>query len=439
MDGDCHSIDAVREAIQCLQKQCGPGVATTVFAPPQRCQNKKWMEFLKEDGIDFRPIHRSTKRLAEPNDKAIIREMRRMSRSPSICIALLIQDGDFVEPVLDIINERGSDNILVLIPKTMRSVIQTYETQGVTVLKMSPNNAEPTRVRAILHQDGSGSVKLAEPYEPLPQDMFAPVQDEVAMFLQNVGYGEARDGYMVQKCAKFWFANKLGSLTVSPTQPAVLAVHRFLAESDATGQLDLKEYAKKLAYFLPVTTRRGKLKKGEDKTFGCVKMRCVFDGGGPFILEDSSDLVLGALRRLGYMDDGFNTDVPEAMFLFMNSAENKGPLRKFGWLPRPSDNRLDVDGNLRKAFISDATAGMWQVKHNSQNAMESVLKILKRAKVISSHSRYSKEETFEAMKSFVRQQQLPSMRTFNGLRWSILRYHANATDPSKRSVVDFDR
>ena len=434
MDGDCHSIDSIREAIQCLQKQRGSDVAATVFAPPQRCQNKKWMEFLKEDGIDFRPIHRGTKRLAEPNDKAIIREMRRISRSPSVCIALLIQDGDFVEPVLDIISARGSDNMLVLIHANKVLVIQSYKKQGVKVLEISQDQIPRSRVNAILQQDGSGSVEFTKPHQPISNEAFFSVHEEATTFFRNLGY-EASDAHYVQTCAKFWFTNRQGSLTVFPFQKALLAVHEVLA-SEWTVRKDWAEDAKKLAFFLPIISRR-KRTKALAETYGYPLACSVFQGGGPFILSDSADLVPCALRRLGYLDDGFNTDVPEAMFLFINLVENKGTLRKFGWLPLPSDNSLDVDRNLRMAFLSDTTPGKWQGMENSRG-MHSVLKILKRAKVISPHSRYSKEETYEAMKSFVRQQQLPSMRTFNGLRWSILR-HANASDPTMRSVVDFDR
>ena len=435
MDGDCHSIDSIREAIQCLQKQRGSDVATTVFAPPQRYQNKKWMEFLKEDGIDFRPIHRGTKLLSEPNDKAILKEMRKMSAAPSVCIALLIQDTDFIEAILHIINARGSDNIVVLIPANKLGVIQAYKKQKVKVLEISQDQSPRSRVNAILHHDGSGSVELTEPHEPLSPETFVSVYKEVAMFFQNLGY-EASDTHYIQTCAKFWFANRRGSLTVFPSQKALLAVHEVSA-SECALRKDWAEDTKNLAYFLPITSRSSRTKS--IKTYGYRLAGSVFKGGGPFILSDSSDLVPCALRRLRYLDDALNTDMPEAMFLFMNSTANKGRLRKSGWLPRPSDERLDVDGNLRKAFVSNATTGMWQVADNSPNAMEPVLTVLKRAKVISFHSKYSKEEMFEAMNLFVRQQQLPSMRTFNGLRWSILRHTANASDPSMRSVVDFDR
>lgn len=74
-----------------------------------------------------------------------------------------------------------------------------------------------------------------------------------------------------------------------------------------------------------------------------------------------------ALRRLGFLDEDFNTDVPEAMFLFLNLAENKKPLRKCGMLPCPGDNHLDVDRKLRCAFLYHATPETWQFKSSKMN------------------------------------------------------------------------
>ena len=94
------------------------------------------------------------------------------------------------------------------------------------------------------------------------------------------------------------------------------------------------------------------------------------------MLEDSPSLVVRALRQLGFLDDDFNSDVSEAMFLFINSAENKKPLRKSGMLPCPGDSPLDVDSKLRSAFLSHATPDTWQVK--SPTAVKPVVQILKK-------------------------------------------------------------
>ena len=214
-----------------------------------------------------------------------------------------------------------------------------------------------------------------------------------------------------------------------------MALHRFFTESEAVMARSWERYSGKLAYFLPISSRGGKLSKQQEKMYVFVRARGVFKGGGPFMLEDSSDLVVIALRRLGFLDEDFNTDVPEAMFLFINLAENKKPLRKCGMLPCPGDNHLDVDRKLRCAFLSHATPETWQFK--SSKMMKPVLQVLRKAKLLPSHidAEYSMEETFEAMKFYAKQQQLPVMRTFNTLAWRILRH--NETSPTTRSVIDF--
>lgn len=275
---------------------------------------------------------------------------------------------------------------------------------------------------------------MAEPYEPVSNDIYIPVQETVAEFLEQLGYGVGRQGYMIQKCAKFWFANRMDSLTVFPYQPSVMAIHRICTQTKST---NFERYSGNLAYFLPITARRGKLKKGEESTFGYVRARGVFKGGGPFMLKDSSELVVHALKRLGYLDDAFNSDVPEAMFLFINAAENKIPLRKMGMLPAVGEGHLEVDRKLRKVFLSHGTPGTWQLVSKS---MATVVEILKKANVLSPGTEYSVEDvegTFEAMQSYVKQQRLPSMRTFNGLAFQILRN--NKRYPTTRPVVDFDR
>ena len=381
VDGDCHSVDAIKQAIGLLKDQ-GHNVDTTLFAPPERCRNKKWSTFMQEAGISFRAIHRSSKNLlAEPNDKAITKAMQQLSKLPSVRIALLVQDIDFADAILDL-QSRGT-NVVVLIPACMFGTIQNYERQGIKVLEMPTRGRGRSQVRAILDRDGSGSVELVdENGEPDSRDMFAPIHEEVARLIQDLGYGEANHGNLVSKCVKFWYTNQLGSLTVFPFQPAVKAVHSVLAESRFAVERNCKEYLRKLAYFLPITAKRGRLKKNEEKTFGYAKARAVFRGGGPFILEDSPDLAIRALTRLGFLDQ-FNTDVPEAMFLFLNSAENKGSLRKFGWLPGPGDNHVDVDRNLRVAFLSDLTGGRWQIK-NPTRSIKPVLQILEKKQNYSS-------------------------------------------------------
>ena len=435
MDGDCHSIDGIRLAIDCLKEHCGQKVCTTLFAPPERCQNKKWKQFICEDGISFQHVRRTSRSaFAEPNDKAITKMMRRLSVRATAAIAILTRDGDFIGPILDLQAEGA--NIIVLVPENHFSLISRCESQGVNVLTVPlPRHAPGTMVRASLHQDGTGSVELADPYEHvLPPDAYLRVQETVEENLEALGYGEG--GLLIQKCAKFWFENELGTLTVFPQELPVVAVNNVFSESNNTMRISWKEYSGNLAHFLPITSRGRKLPPKKEKIYGYPRARAIFKGGGPFMLEDSSDLVVKALRRLGFLDDDFNTDVPEAMFMFINLSENRNPLRKGGLLPLPGESHVDVDRKLRSAFLSHDTPDVWQVMR--EEAMSPVLSILRRARVLSDiDCAYSNEELFQAMNLYAKQEQLPAMRNFNGLAWRIRRH--NDTNPTQRNLVDFNR
>eukprot|EP00438_Fugacium_kawagutii_P002754 Skav202238 [mRNA] locus=scaffold1417:58330:59841:+ [translate_table: standard] len=432
VDGDCHSMDGIQRAIECFETHCGQKVCTSLFAPPAREDNKKWKEFMRDHQISFRPVGRSSKQLiAEPNDEAIIKSMRKLAKKQLVVvIALLTHDTGFLDIILDL--QANGSKIVVLLPENLFSAIETYRQGGVNVLQVMLSGTGPrSLVRAILHQDGSGSVKMDEPYKPVSNDIYIPVQETVAEFLEQLGYGVGREGYMIQKCAKFWFANPMDSLTVFPSKPSVMTIHRMCTQTKST---NCERYSGNLAYFLPITARQGKMKKGEESTFGYVRARGVFKGGGPFMLKDSSELVVHALKRLGYLDDAFNSDVPEAMFLFVNATENKIPLRKIGMLPALGESHLDVYRKLRKAFLSHYTPGTWQLRGKS---IAPVIEILEKANILSPGTEYSVEATFEAMQSYVKQQRLPSMRTFNGLAFQILRTKKRYS--TARPVVDFDR
>lgn len=75
------------------------------------------------------------------------------------------------------------------------------------------------------------------------------------------------------------------------------------------------------------------------------------------MLKDTPDLTVRALTRPGFLDTGLNADVAEAMFLLVNSSDNKACLRKIGMLPAARDSSLEVEAKLRAAFLSNKTPG----------------------------------------------------------------------------------
>ena len=156
---------------------------------------------MQEAGISFRAIHRSSKNiLAEPNDKAITKAMQKLSKLPFVCIALLVQDIDFADAILDL-QSRGT-NVVVLIPACMFGTIQNYERQGIKVLEMPTRGRGRSQVRAILDRDGSGSVELVdENGEPDSHDMFAPIHEEVARPYSKFGLRRGKPrGFSFEMC-----------------------------------------------------------------------------------------------------------------------------------------------------------------------------------------------------------------------------------------------
>ena len=216
---------------------------------------------------------------------------------------------------------------------------------------------------------------------------------------------------------------------------SVLAVHDHVTQG---GRRSWEHNGDRLAFFLPAASTAGRGRRLDLETYGNIHSRAIFRGGGPFMLPDSPNLTAEALRRLGFLDDGLNGNLAEAMFVFANLSDNKNTLRRLGMLPDPEDKSLDVERKLRSAFLSTASPGKWC--RNETAVSQKVLQTLERADMLPQKgpSEYSHEEIFEAMKSFVSRQKLPRMHTFNGLRFRIRRY-IERKDPNMRKEVDFRR
>ena len=123
--------------------------------------------------MSFRPVHRASKEASEPNDEAITKHIRNMSKLQASNIAILTEDADFIDAVLDLRMSSTKITVTALIPENLFGVIRKYQQQGVAVLQVPlPRHAQCTMVRAILHEDG-GSVKLADPYEPISPDIYS--------------------------------------------------------------------------------------------------------------------------------------------------------------------------------------------------------------------------------------------------------------------------
>ncbi|CAE7380236.1 unnamed protein product [Symbiodinium necroappetens] len=146
------------------------------------------------------------------------------------------------------------------------------------------------------------------------------------------------------------------------------------------------------------------------------------------MMEDSPDLGERILRKLGYLDDSFNTDLEEALQVFVNTSENKRLLRTIGAIPdlRDADSAMSV--TLRQAFLSSRTDGSWQQAPSDTN----VRQLLLQRRLL--HKSASKGDVFKAMQQYVQKESLETMKTYNGLVWRIVAA-MNAEDPCRRDVV----
>ncbi|CAJ1409071.1 unnamed protein product [Effrenium voratum] len=420
VDGDCHSIDTIQSAIGSL-KQERKAVYTTLFAAPEKVQNTHWAQLCDTPGVEFCAVPRADHPSKEANDEAIISRLRSLAGQPDIAgIVLLTIDTDFVEPLLGA--KQCGQLLGACIPERHYNVVKRYRRAGISVREL-PQGGSGSKVRAVLHEDGTGSVRKAETYCPVENAAGAElVRDK----LRSLGFDCSKDAtsknFLIQSAAKFWYSNQLGPLTVYPFQLATLAAHDLLVQSRR--RASFKASQGELAFLLPVTPNRtSKLQ------YGSSLARAVYEGGGPCMLEDV-DLIARALRKLGYGEGRHPAELAESMFIFANTGINKKTLRKMGLLPCPDDQEFDVAKKLRAAFLSHETHGMWQLASADSHNLRGLLRKEGCLRLSKPGDKVSGEELKDAMLRFSAKHRLPRMRTLQGLVWQVLR-HVNRKNPEK--------
>ena len=424
VDGDQTGIDAIREAIDHL-REGGCSVQTTVYASPGRNSNKRWRDFFSEAGMSFKAIPRST--TGEVSDAAIVQRLRCLARSTEdVWLALMTADTDFVDEVRSILAQ--GRHMVVFVGHGAVSSVQKYESTGARVLQLCAGQAKGTgpKVRAILHAHGGGNVEMAEPWDSSDGD--SAEVNELIQLLHLLGYRGER-GYLVQSIAKFWFMHRLRALTVFPELCACLQLQRLL--QGASAEAPWMPYRNKLAFFLPVAQAPRKTQRKINE-YGGMSARRIYKGGGPFVIQDSEDMVAQALSMMGYLDYKCNDDLAEAMLTFVNMPENKLALRKYcDALPSPDDTVSVVAAKLRQAFLSHGTSGRWRLAPKDTQVRKELCKRGFLADVSSPQT-----SVLQAMARFARDRNLPEMRTYNGNLLRILHY-INRSDPSRVGTVEF--
>ncbi|CAE7389223.1 unnamed protein product [Symbiodinium sp. CCMP2592] len=422
VDADQHSIQEIRAGIdmlRCMENDYS-SIRTTIFAAPRRRENKAWQRLFSEPGIHFRPVKRRRARDgAEANDDVIVAEIRRLAGTVK-CVALMAVDKGFGSVLTELMD--GGQQVLVL-ASFARTEKWSYEKLGIRVIELPRVEAGKTgsKVRAILHEDGNGSVRLADAFEA--RDTREEVEF-IRCFLQSTGY-PADTGYLLPAVVNFWFTNEVGPLTVYPRQSSTLALYELLQNN---ANRSWERCKSDLAFFLPISATGSRTAAVQNKYGNGHAQEC-FRGGGPFVRRDSKELVAQALKKMGYIDSRLNQDLAEAMFVFVNVTRNKTTLRKMGMLPCETDTARQAGDKLRTAFLSTCSSGVWQTA--PKDGM--VRQILSKNGLLTDAS--CPDVTMaKAMATYLRNQGLPEMKNFNGRVWQILRHSIQAKDPSHVTV-----
>ncbi|CAE7200151.1 unnamed protein product [Symbiodinium sp. CCMP2592] len=403
-------------------------VHTTVFAEPGLPQrkNKKWPELLQEAGVSFHPVPRlSSVQARDPNDDVIAASVRKLCQSTAItCIAVLVSDQDYAEALQEAI--RSNKVVVAVCPAEKYRVVSTFEKMGVRVLRLPQQREEGsgTKIRAILDEDGGGHVQLAEAYPSNITVKDSQEEQAVIEFLRQLGYRPEDSGYLIRQIARFWSTNALGPLTVYPTSLARKAVFELMGVTKLWKLPQARQ-----ALFLPRTNtaRVGTARKSK---FGGKVACSIFEAGGPFLLQDSDDLVARALRKLGYLDSSLNRDLAEALLVFVNNSNNKQALRKIGALPSEQDQASTVGEALRQVFLSDCSPCFWYTAIKDAPLRQHLCREGFLHDVAA-----DRRDVFQAMRSYAKKKGLPDMKSYLGYNFRIMA--DLQSNPRSRGSVEF--
>lgn len=419
MDADSASLEQIQEAMENLQEE-GYKVRTRVFAAPRQDLSKRWAPFFQRKEVLFQPVSRNPRNRGEANDEAIVSACKRLAASrKNRCIALLASDCGYKDVLRDIAQE-GTSVCLCTSTRNV-AVIDQYRGCGVRVIELVCRTSNFSKVRAVLHANGGGHVELAEPFK-----YDASEDHELCNnFLHDLGYmTDIPQKWTTQSTAKFWFANSLGSLIVFPQQFATKKVCRM-----ASSRRQWRKYRDDLVLLLPVAAPSRMSRKQQD-LYGTSLSRQIYRGGGPVMLKDSRDLVQRAFTKLGYLDGDLNTDMEEAALVFVNASRNTHVLRKeLDLLPTEKDSFTDTIDKLRCAFRSNLSQARWKVAPS-----DSVIRRLLCKHGLLSNVHATAEDVLAAMTQYSLQHGLPTMRSYNGYVFRILR--SLDSNPTTTSLIE---
>ena len=332
-----------------------------------------------------------------------------------------------LSPLVHVVKELGKEAI-VLTQRVCRGTKQFYEAAGVQVLMVGEEPAR-SQVQAILNRDGSGKIALAQTEQTEDECVdVADMIDEVMEFLLKLDYAGDRTWSPLQPCVKFWFQHNLGPLVVFPSLLPVKEVRRVL---DDKKKLVWTRYARDCAFLLPTTTlrSRSRISANNREKYGTGQAKAIVEGGGPLLLPNSDGLVMDVLRKLGYLDDSFNSDPFEALLVFINASHNKLNLRKLDALPADEDTCSTIRSKLHQALMCGSLDGKWMKAPSDAN----IKRLLVRRKLLDA-MHVPKIDVLTAMQAYAKEKHLPRMKSYNGCVWQITHF-LDPHNPTRRDLL----
>ena len=225
---------------------------------------------------------------------------------------------------------------------------------------------------------------------------------------------------------KFWFQHNLGPLVVFPYLHPVKKVRKVLDEKK---KLIWTRYAQDRAFLLPMTNPTSKISANSREKYGTGQAKAIVEGGGPLLLPNSEGLVMDVLRKLGYLDDSFNSDPFEALLVFINATQNKQNLRKLDAMPADEDSCSTIQSKLHKALMCGSLPGQWMKPPSDAK----IKKLLVRGKLLDT-LHVPKIDVLTAMQAYAKEKHLPSMKSYNGCVWQI-NNSLNSSNHTRRDLL----
>uniref|UniRef100_A0A7S0FX08 Uncharacterized protein n=1 Tax=Pyrodinium bahamense TaxID=73915 RepID=A0A7S0FX08_9DINO len=327
------------------------------------------------------------------------------SRRPQVSVAFAVQDADFLYCAKRL--QQAGHHASVVMPQGCHIGIQkVFRASQVDVITYGfvPEDGYTghAKFKAILNGSGESDIRSSL------CDLSSVQYDDsgIRSTLQALAYTKSGEGPLLPALARFLLVNELCPHVVWPLP---LACQEIVPLFDQWSARHWVGYPGDLAFVIPLAAQC-KTSKSIRQQYGSSLCRAVCIGGGPFILEDSEELVPVVLQRLGYLDADLNSDISEAIDVFCDAGRNKSSLIGMG-VEIPQAFAVQAKMTLlRGALLSREAHGTWKVAPNDANV---------RLQLVSSghleHANVPAAHAFETLKLLAQQRGLPSRKTYNGI------------------------